>query len=324
MPVKSMPAEWVKWLDRMHDQQIDDNPGLTDRSLRDTRSTMGTVLRLLQSKGIPTDPAKIGPQEFNEFYKAVLEKDLAVSTCKSYENALKVFVRSSGNYSIDKKKLSWSQDTRPNALWLEKHQYRKLIRTQLNTEQLMLIHLELFLGLRRVDSIRLEVGFIDWDKGKLHVLGKGHGNGKKRDVDFNENDKPLYNTRSIFERYMDYRDAMVKTTLARNPSAVEPKKLLIYSTGDNLGSFSEDGVAIDNRMKDIGELAGVSFSNHTLRRTFGRTLYFNGVKVEKLAAILGHDDPKMTVRYLGLDKKGHKKAISKLDFDEDFDEDEDE
>ncbi len=89
--------------------------------------------------------------------------------------------------------------------------------------------------------------------------------------------------------------------------------------GSRLGAFSERGVAIDNRVKEVAAIAGVPFSNHTLRRTFGRGLYEGGVKTEDIAAILGHKDVKTTLRYLGLDRTDHSDHMNMLDFGEDKD-----
>jgi len=93
----------------------------------------------------------------------------------------------------------------------------------------------------------------------------------------------------------------------------------LYPGCDRLGAFSEDGVAFDNRMKVISDSVGVPFSNHTLRRTFGRTLFSNGVKLEDIAAILWHKDTKTTLRYLGLDRVDHSSHMNMLDFGDDED-----
>ncbi|MGA7923406.1 MAG: site-specific integrase, partial [Thermoplasmata archaeon] len=42
--------------------------------------------------------------------------------------------------------------------------------------------------------------------------------------------------------------------------------------------------------------------NHVLRRTFGRTLWDNGVPIEKIAYLMGHPDVRVTYRYLGIDQ----------------------
>ena len=78
-------------------------------------------------------------------------------------------------------------------------------------------------------------------------------------------------------------------------------------------------MAIDNRYQSHLGSHRVPFSNHTLRRTFGRTLYYSGVKIEDIAAILGHKDTKTTLKYLGLDKVDYSDHMNMLDFGDDDD-----
>jgi len=315
------PAEtrWEKYIDNMIAKHLEDTPGLTARTISDYKSSIRSLLRKMDKHGLETDPALIGPKELNAIYNIFQEEGLAVSTGKDYVNALKLYCFAAGNTSIEKKKLPWNTDYRPCADWLTKSESRTLLNADLNPEQRVLIHLELCLGLRRIDSVRLKVEYIDWKQKKLTVLGKGHGNGKLRVVDFIVKDKPGMNTEKIFREYIEYRNTMIALAKARNPSVKVPDRLLIYLTKNNLGSFSEDGVAIDNRIKAISDLTGVPFSNHTLRRTFGRTLFHSGVKVEDIAAILGHKDTKTTLKYLGLDKVDHSDHMNMLDFGDDDD-----
>jgi site-specific recombinase XerD len=49
--------------------------------------------------------------------------------------------------------------------------------------------------------------------------------------------------------------------------------------------------------------AGVSAPgnlNHALRSTFGKTLWRNGVPIEKVSELMGHEDTRTTPRYLAL------------------------
>ena len=316
---KSSESKWEPYIENMIAKHLEDTPGLTKRTISDYKSTIRSLLRKMESHGLETDPRLIGPKELNAVYNIFQEEGLAVSTGKDYVNALKLYCFAAGNTSIEKKKLPWNTDYRPFVDWLTPSQSRKLLKADLNPEQRMLVHLELCLGLRRIDSVRLKLEYIDWKRKKLTVLGKGHGNGKLRMVDFITKDAPGMNTEKIFREYIEYRDTMIALAKARNPSVKVPDKLLVYLKKNEIGSFSEDGVAIDNRIKRISEIVGVPFSNHTLRRTFGRTMYHSGVKIEDIAAILGHKDTKTTLKYLGLDKVDHSDHMNMLDFGDDDD-----
>ncbi len=44
----------------------------------------------------------------------------------------------------------------------------------------------------------------------------------------------------------------------------------------------------------------MDFSNHTLRRTFGRNLYHAGTLIERISKLYGHEDIQTTLRYIGV------------------------
>ncbi len=52
-------------------------------------------------------------------------------------------------------------------------------------------------------------------------------------------------------------------------------------------------------------------TNHTLHRTFGRTLWLAGVKIETVRDLLGHEDTKTTL-YLGVNKGNKSEAMTQL------------
>ena len=54
------------------------------------------------------------------------------------------------------------------------------------------------------------------------------------------------------------------------------------------------------KVKSISDRMGVTFSAHTLRRTFGREMYHSGVRIETIAKIMGHSSTEMTLRYIGV------------------------
>ncbi len=64
------------------------------------------------------------------------------------------------------------------------------------------------------------------------------------------------------------------------------------------GAFEE---ALDEMLKPLGEQIGVKFSNHTLRRTFGRTMYRSSVEVATISKMMGHESIDQTLKYIGVD-----------------------
>ena len=53
-------------------------------------------------------------------------------------------------------------------------------------------------------------------------------------------------------------------------------------------------------------------SSHDLRRTFARNAYDNGATLLQVQIALGHDDPKTTIRYIGLDVADDNTAVDHL------------
>lgn len=56
--------------------------------------------------------------------------------------------------------------------------------------------------------------------------------------------------------------------------------------------------------------------SHQLRKTFATELYLAGVDLATIQQLLGHSDPKTTVRYIGISGQLHHAAVSMLDFDD--------
>ena len=72
------------------------------------------------------------------------------------------------------------------------------------------------------------------------------------------------------------------------------------------------GGAIDNHLRELSDRAGFDFSNHTLRRTFGRELYRSEVSIVVIATILGHNSIQTTMKYLGISMDDMTAAMEKF------------
>ena len=58
---------------------------------------------------------------------------------------------------------------------------------------------------------------------------------------------------------------------------------------------------------------GFHFSNHDLRRTFGRRLYHAGVDVETISKFLGHESTVETLKYIGVNLDDMDRGMDMLD-----------
>jgi len=167
----------------------------------------------------------------------------------------------------------------------------------------LIIHLELGLGLHRIDMYHLTLSIIH--NGCFDALGKGGGGGKKRTISWDEE------TQSILDEYYLLRNQMMDRARQLNSRVKEPKGLMVYQKGKMLGEYQL--TAIDNMVIRVAKRVGISrkITNHTLRRTCGRLLYKAGVDITEIADILGHSDVRTTLRYLGIRLDDQKKALAK-------------
>ena len=60
--------------------------------------------------------------------------------------------------------------------------------------------------------------------------------------------------------------------------------------------------AVLNAFSEVGELMGLKLGTHSMRKTRGFHLYQDGMRIEQIAKILGHANPNITLRYVGLDQ----------------------
>lgn len=109
---------------------------------------------------------------------------------------------------------------------------------------------------------------------------------------------------------------MVARMRAYDPTWRDPDELLFwchYNKNPTTAPYTDRGHSIDRAvMHKLSERLGFYFSNHTLRRTFGRTAYRAGIPIETIAKLLGHEDVKTTIRYLGIDLDDMGAALSRM------------
>ena len=123
-------------------------------------------------------------------------------------------------------------------------------------------------------------------------------------------------TRDALNEYLVYRDRLIAEAKLRNPATVVPKEVFLHLNGRFLSPYSEHGTGFDKAfIEPVRRITGVHFGNHTLRRTFGRQLWKNGVPIETISRILGHESVSMTLRYIGVNIGDMSSAINGLSFD---------
>lgn len=223
----------------------------------------------------------------------------AVSTKKWKMHILDRMLKFYGNHVITNMKLSWGQDVRPNVDWLSREQMRALRDLPMDPLSNVVINLELFCGLRNVEVIRLRLKDVRFNENFLDVRGKGRGGGKWRSVPMG------YGTEEALNMWIKERNRFISDYRRYHPEAEIPDTLLIWKRYEGsrtiIGPYTERGHSLDRSViYPVRDSVGFKFSNHTLRRTFGRESFHAGVDIESISKILGHESIDMTLKYLGL------------------------
>ena len=257
----------------------------------------------LQQNGYSTNPREFDEETIEFLLGLWKERDLAVSTKNWYLHILRRYLSYFQNDVVEQMGVDFGQDVRPNVNWLSDAQAEQLMEMEKTPLEEVVIHLELCLGLRIVEVCRLRLSDIHFDddprKCYVSVRGKGKGDGKWRSIPFHPDSK------EVFERWIARRNEIIARMHEFDPSWKVPEEFLIwchYENSPSAGRYTERGHSLDRAViHKIRDRAGFEFSNHTLRRTFGRTLYRAGIPIETISKLYGHDDVKTTIRYLGID-----------------------
>lgn len=272
------------------------------RTIRFYREQSGLVLRVLATVDSKADPRNLSVNAL-KMLVAYMRGNYAVSTQKDYLIALKRMCELNDNNVFAKYRVMFPTDTRPNVDWLTYEQAQEVLQAWKMPLDDMIVTLELLHGLRRVEIIRLRVQDIHMDEGYIEVRGKGRAGGKFRSVPMHPDFERAYG------RWMEERTAM----LSKAGPGMACDNLLCYLRKGQLRPYEEiKGRAIDDHIQELSDRLGIEFSNHTLRRTFGRELHRSGVSIVVIATIFGHTSTTQTIKYLGLDLDDMADAMNKL------------
>lgn len=297
------PLTWETSLNQYLDSLT---PYLAEKTIIQYRSTLKTMLNILHENGRETLPNRISEEDVRFLLEEL--KHLNARSRRWYISILGTYADHYQNTIVRTMRISWPQDRTINVDWLDPMDVGVVMEAAETPLERLVIHLELCLGLRRVEVIRLQVE--DCKSNYLHVRGKGRSGGKWRTMPYHPE------TRRIIEAWVDERDRLVAEAKKYRPNIIVPGNLIIwkrFSRKAQLGSYSEKGTGLDKKViHPIRERLGLEFGNHTLRRTCGRTLWMADVRNETISKILGHEDTSTTLRYIGVNLDDMSDAMSAL------------
>lgn len=272
----------------------------TDTTIFYYRTHCKFILDKMKQVGIEHDPSDLTDEDLLRLVQFL--RRYAPSTQKDYLVPLKMMCEFKQNYIFNMVKIVYPSDTRPNVDWLTYDQCKELLSTYMTPLQEIIVALELLHGLRRIEVVRLKLSDIHDDY--MTVIGKGRAGGKLRSVPFHPDFQ-----RSL-SRWMKFRNDM-KWSTADPLNQVD--NLIVYLKGRKLNVYDQiKGAGITKQLKELSNRCGIPFSNHTLRRTFGRELFRSGVPVEVIATIYGHTSTSVTMKYLGLNMDDMTDAMKKM------------
>jgi len=292
------------WRRRMADDH------LAPRTISFYVETMHAVAQILKDNNRPVLPREITAKDVEFLLDYLAANNYAIQTRKGYLATIRKFCDTYQN-TLTLKKPRFPHDNRPRVDWLDSEQAKRLLSCPKSTVQTTVIHLELCLGLRHVEVIRLRADDINYKDEYITVLGKGPSGGKPRLIPF------ASDTRAVLEAQERHRRDQIDMALSKYPkTTIVPPNLVLWLRGGKLHSYSEEGYGLDKIVTlPLSDVVGFHFSNHTLRRTFGRALYRSGVEVAVIAKILGHESTDVTLRYIGVDLDDMTKAMRRLNYD---------
>ena len=254
----------------------------------------------LKNKGYTTLIRAIGPEEalfvIQDVFKGRAKDITAWNQFLLYNNNPVVELLNYKINPITRKTVDW--------LNLKENEDFKVRDAAIDLHERALIHAELFLGMRKISVMRMQ---LEWLKGPvLDILGKGRHGGKWRTI------APYAGTTEIFAELKEEHQRLAK----KADLQWCPDNLLVYYKGGKIKPHGS--TSIDNILEKVSVRAEIEFSHHTLRRTAGRRQWKAGVKIEEIAKFLGHDDIRQTMDYIGVtydDTEAAMRAVEKYDED---------
>jgi len=275
------------------------------------RWALETATEGLLKGGFDASPYSIDEKAVNYLMNDCWGK-LLPSTKKDYIIYLGRYLKYFNNNIVKEMKIVFPQDFRINVHWLTDEEDVTLMTMPMSPLERTVIHLELCMGLRSVEVCRLMLNKIHYGHSpSMDVREKGKGHGKYRTVRFHAE------TAEVLEEWYKVRAAIVERVRAYNPYWVDPRNLLIgchYPNKPDADAYSEMGGSLDVAViEPVRECAGFHFTNHTLRRTFGRNLFHAKVPLETIAKFLGHSSTSETLKYIGVTLDDMDDGMQKLE-----------
>lgn len=215
-------------------------------------------------------------------------------TMASYFSALRPFLRWVGA-PVAESRAVWSLPSgeATHRRWLEPQDLADLYNASQGAERVLIV-LEGYNGLRRIEARRMRVRDIDLSGRRLRVHGKGRNGGKWRTIPMTAT------TQAVLTDWIQDRaqDDYILQGLTRKTAKMP---------------LSEN--ACDSLIRRAAKRAGLPMkvSGHDLRRTFGRVAYRAGMDLIDLKGFYGHKSTDMTAHYVGVTEDSQRHGLEQFE-----------
>lgn len=169
---------------------------------------------ILRDNGLELNPRNIGEDDI----RFLLEhwEGKAISTRNWYLHILNRYLKYYGNTVIEDMEINLGYDDRPNVDWLSDEECIRLMQAPKTPLEEVVIYLELCMGLRVSEVVKLRVGDVHFSddprKRSISVCGKGRGEGKWRTIPFHPDSE------RILRMWLEERSEMIQRIRAYNPT----------------------------------------------------------------------------------------------------------
>jgi integrase len=279
------PETWVSAVRRFAEEEVERatiGPGWKRRLLYEVRRTPELFRRA------EIDPLPRRPEDVRAAHILGMKQRLPWSPAmfSLHFAALKRFLRWAKNpLAADRAVWAVPSGFLSRRRWLAPDQIVRLYRSARGPERI-LVALEGFNRLRRVEVLRLRLRDLDFERRRLRVLGKGRHGGKWRMLPmFTETARVLSSLRSGPD-----------PSVAVLPLSRSGADLVLHRAAERAGF---PGI-------------GLTVSHHDLRRTFGRLAHKAGMDLVQLKNLYGHTSLDQTVHYIGLDEDEMRAGLDRL------------
>jgi integrase/recombinase XerD len=268
---KESVRSWAKW--------GRDTTRNCEANVAEQKRILDALPNLFRRCGIepPSAPSKVTREMVRKVWA---ESPLAPTTTSTQMVALRAFMRWSGN-RVAEEAQEWvhSKPEPTRRRWLLVDQLNGLYESARGRERVLLA-LEIFNGLRRIEVLRLCFRDVDFNNASLRVRGKGTFGGKYRTISLAPQAFVALKEASIGKRVDDWIYPWTKHTADRDIlRAAERAKL------------------------------GVRVSGHDLRRSLARISIRAGANPANVQKVPGHASIDQTLHYAGIDGDDMREAL---------------